>query len=84
VASHYGRAYGTRTLCAMTAWPRGTRIRVTNLENGKSVTAIVNDDGPHVQGRVVDLSLDLFRQVADPDDGLFNARVERLAVRNRG
>ena len=36
--------------------PFGTRIRVTNLRNGRSVKVIVNDRGPHVPGRIVDVS----------------------------
>jgi rare lipoprotein A len=36
--------------------PLGAEIRVTNLDNGKSVQVRVNDRGPHVQGRIVDLS----------------------------
>ena len=37
--------------------PFGTRVRVTNLENGKSVVVRINDRGPFVKGRVIDLSL---------------------------
>ena len=36
--------------------PLGAIIRVTNLDNGRSVQVRVNDRGPHVQGRIVDLS----------------------------
>jgi rare lipoprotein A len=36
--------------------PLGAEIRVTNLDNGKSVQVRVNDRGPHVQGRIIDLS----------------------------
>ena len=36
--------------------PLGAEIRVTNLDNGKSVRVRINDRGPHVQGRIVDLS----------------------------
>ena len=36
--------------------PLGAEIRVTNLNNGRSVQVRVNDRGPHVQGRIVDLS----------------------------
>jgi len=34
----------------------GSRVRVTNLGDGKSVTVRINDRGPHVAGRIVDLS----------------------------
>lgn len=36
--------------------PLGTRARVTNLENGKSVEVLINDRGPFAKGRVIDLS----------------------------
>jgi rare lipoprotein A len=36
--------------------PFGTRIKVTNVKNGKSVKVTVNDRGPHVKGRIVDVS----------------------------
>ncbi len=36
--------------------PFGTKLRVTNLTSGRSVTVRVNDRGPYVQGRVVDVS----------------------------
>ena len=41
---------------ASTTLPLGTRARVTNLENGKSAVVTIEDRGPHVPGRVVDLS----------------------------
>jgi rare lipoprotein A len=46
--------------CAMTAahrtLPFGTRLRVTNIATGRSVTVRVNDRGPYIKGRVVDVS----------------------------
>ena len=36
--------------------PFGTRIQVTNIRNGRSVKVVVNDRGPHVKGRIVDVS----------------------------
>lgn len=36
--------------------PFGTRIKVTNVKNGRSVKVTVNDRGPHVKGRIVDVS----------------------------
>jgi rare lipoprotein A len=37
--------------------PFGTRVKVTNLRNGKSVIVRINDRGPFIKGRVIDLSL---------------------------
>ncbi len=36
--------------------PFGTRVRVTNLNNGRTVTVTINDRGPYIRGRVIDLS----------------------------
>jgi rare lipoprotein A len=42
--------------CAHKTLPFGTRLRVTNVASGQSVTVRVNDRGPFVRGRVVDVS----------------------------
>lgn len=67
-ASYYGsRFHGRRTangerfnMNAMTAahksLPFGTKVRVTNRRNGKSVVVRINDRGPYAHGRVIDLS----------------------------
>lgn len=36
--------------------PFGTKVRVTNLNNGKSVVVTINDRGPYIAGRIIDLS----------------------------
>ncbi len=36
--------------------PFGTKVKVTNLRNGRSVVVKINDRGPHVRGRIIDLS----------------------------
>ena len=52
-----GERYDSRALTAAhRTLPLGTDIRVTNLENGRSVRVRINDRGPHVGGRIVDLS----------------------------
>lgn len=53
----------------------GTRIRVTNNRNGKSVVVVVNDRGPFVRGRIVDVSLAAARQL-----GMTNAGVVSVTV----
>lgn len=42
--------------CAHKELPFGTRLRVTNVENGHTVNVLVNDRGPFVRGRDIDLS----------------------------
>jgi rare lipoprotein A len=42
--------------CAHNTLPLGTRVMVTHMENGKSVELKVNDRGPFVKDRIIDLS----------------------------
>ncbi|MCD6654211.1 MAG: septal ring lytic transglycosylase RlpA family protein [Sulfurovum sp.] len=58
--------------------PFGTMIRVTMLQNGKSVIAKVNDRGPHSKGRVVDLSLAAARKIGMIRAGIAKVKVEKL------
>ena len=46
----------TQLTAAHRTLPLGTRVQVTNLENGRTVRVRVNDRGPYFDGRVVDLS----------------------------
>jgi len=67
-ALHSRTASGERmNPAAMTAahrsLPFGTRLRVTNRHNGKAVTVTINDRGPFVRGRVLDLSRGAARQL---------------------
>ncbi|RZK15222.1 MAG: septal ring lytic transglycosylase RlpA family protein, partial [Hymenobacter sp.] len=43
--------------------PFGTRIKVTNVRTGRSVKVVVNDRGPHVKGRIVDVSKKAARKI---------------------
>ena len=61
--------------------PFGTRLRVTNVENGKSVVVRVNDRGPHVPGRVLDLSYRAAQALGITGSGV--ARVEVIVLRGR-
>ena len=56
--------------------PFGTRVRVTNLENQKSVEVIVNDRGPFVAGRIADLSAGAARQIGMLVDGVVEGMLE--------
>ncbi|PNG27988.1 hypothetical protein CR492_00550 [Methylocella silvestris] len=42
--------------CAHRSLPFGTQVRVTNLSNKRSVLLVVNDRGPFIAGRIVDVS----------------------------
>jgi rare lipoprotein A len=58
--------------------PFNTRIRVTNPSNGKSVVVRVNDRGPFVGGRCIDLARGAFAQIASLGAGVITARYEVL------
>jgi rare lipoprotein A len=56
----------------------GTRVRVTNLINGRSVVVRINDRGPYGRGRIIDLSLAAARAIGMVERGVVPARVEVL------
>ena len=59
--------------------PFGTKVRVTNLANNKSVVVVINDRGPQIRSRVLDLSLAAARSLGISDRrGVANVRGEVL------
>jgi rare lipoprotein A len=58
--------------------PFGTRVKVTNLGNSKTVEVIVNDRGPFVEGRVIDLSRSAAQELDFINAGLADVKVEVL------
>jgi rare lipoprotein A len=94
VASWYGRHWrGRRTASgaffddrALTAahrtLPIGSKVRVTNLSNGKSVVVMVNDRGPYIRRRLIDLSRAAAEWIGFTHRGL--ARVKLQVVENEG
>lgn len=89
-ASYYGsRHHGKRTASgerfdqhALTAahrsLPFGTRVRVTNLRNQRSVVVRINDRGPYARGRIIDLSRQAARQLGMLSAGVVPVRVESI------
>jgi hypothetical protein len=56
--------------------PKGTRVTVTNLDNGKQVTVVINDRGPYgVPGRIIDLCDSAFAQIAPLGQGVADVRL---------
>jgi rare lipoprotein A len=60
--------------------PLGSRVRVTNLENEKFVEVEINDRGPFVPGRIIDLSRAAARALGMLEDGVTPVRVEVLSL----
>ncbi len=56
--------------------PFGTKVKVTNLKNGKTVVVTINDRGPFVKGRIIDLSRSAFKAISALDRGVIKVRIE--------
>src|SRR2546428_2660399 len=90
VASWYGPGFhGNRTAngeiydqyeltAAHRTLPLGTRVMVTNLSNGRAVEVRINDRGPFVGGRAIDLSYAAARTIGMIGPGTVRVRVEVL------
>ncbi|MCX7802393.1 MAG: septal ring lytic transglycosylase RlpA family protein [Meiothermus ruber] len=90
LASWYGaRFHGRRTAsgerfnkyhltAAHRTLPFNAQVRVTNLQNGKSVVVRINDRGPHIRGRIIDLSYAAARLIGMHQSGVVLVRVEWL------
>jgi rare lipoprotein A len=72
-----GEKFDTHDLTAAhPTLPFGTKLRVTNVTSGQSVTVRVNDRGPYVQGRVVDVSHSAADALGMVGKGLANVKLE--------
>jgi len=90
LASWYGpRFHGRRTAngerfnkfqltAAHRTLPFNTRVRVTNLQSGKSVVVRINDRGPHIRGRIIDLSYAAARLLGMHRRGVVLVKLELL------
>ncbi len=58
--------------------PLGTMLLVTNLENGKSVKVRVNDRGPFIKGRIIDLSRRSFAKIGNIRKGILSVKIETI------
>lgn len=56
--------------------PLGTTVMVTHLNNGRSVTVVVNDRGPFIKGRIIDLSYAAAQAIGMAEEGVAKVRVE--------
>ena len=88
VASYYGERFRGRATAsgekydpdkltaAHPSLPFGTRVRVTNLKNGRSVVVRINDRGPYRPGRIIDLSARAAREIGLLADGIAKVVVQ--------
>ena len=92
VCSYYGKKFhGRQTAngeifdmyklsCAHKSLPFGTRLKVINEDNGKSVVVRVNDRGPFIEGRDLDLSYAAAQEIGLIAHGVKRMRVEVLGT----
>ncbi len=87
MASFYGNESGPKSAsgeaidpsamaAAHPSLPFGTKVRVTNQSNGRSVVVTINDRGPFVHGRVIDLSTAAAVVIGMRDTGVASVRLE--------
>ena len=71
VSGPIGHTAAHRTL------PFGTKVLVTNMSNGRSVTVRINDRGPYGRGRIIDVSTAAARELGMIGSGTARVRVDR-------
>jgi rare lipoprotein A len=72
-------ASATAMTAAHRSLPFGTRVRVENLDNGRSVVVRINDRGPAERDRVIDVSRSAARQLGFIESGITSVRLTTLA-----
>ena len=79
-----GEIYNKRRLSAAhKSLPLGTKVRVTKLSNGKSIIVRINDRGPFIKGRIIDLSRRAAKDLGIIHSGIAKVKVEVLSVPKR-
>jgi rare lipoprotein A len=58
--------------------PFGTRVRVTNNRNGRSVVVVINDRGPFIRGRIIDLSPAAASAIGIKSNGVGSVTIQAL------
>jgi rare lipoprotein A len=71
-----------RTAASLTI-PFGTKVRVTNLRNGRTVKVRINDRGPYVKGRIIDLSRKAARRIGMLREGVVPVKLTYKQKRKR-
>ncbi len=91
-ASYYGPGFhGRRTAsgrifdqgdltAAHRSWRFGTKVRVTNLRNGRDVVVTITDRGPYVRGRGLDLSVGAARAIGATGQGVVSVRLDPVCA----
>ena len=76
-----GRMFNQHSITAAhKTLPFGTKIRVTNRENGKTAIVTINDRGPYTPGRVLDLSMGTFNAISNIREGVIEIDYEVIEI----
>ena len=92
IASYYGRKFHKKRTAngeifnmykvsaAHKTYPLGTKVKVTNMKNGKSIKLTINDRGPYVKGRIIDLSYKAARKIDFVNQGTTKVRIDVIRL----
>lgn len=79
-----GERYDPRdATCAHRTLPFGTVVRVEDVETGKSAVCVVNDRGPFIKGRIVDVSKSVAKDIGFQERGITRVRVHVVERQRR-
>ena len=59
--------------------PFGSIVEVTNVDNNKKIRVRINDRGPFVKGRIIDLSKESFSRIADINKGIIDVQIRVIS-----
>ena len=94
IASYYGKKFHRKLTAngqrfnmykvsaAHKTLPLGTRVKVTNLNNGKSIRLTINDRGPFKKGRILDLSYKAAQKLGFVNEGTTKVRIDVIKLGN--
>ena len=78
VATYYTNPYHPGMIAAHKTLPFGTRVKVMNLDNGRSAVVTIVDRGPFARGRIIDVSTYAAGVLGFRQAGVAHVRLERL------
>ena len=78
IASYYQNSHYSGLIAAHKTLPFGTRVKVFNLDNGKSAIVRIVDRGPFIRGRIIDVSPVAASALGFRQAGLAHVRLQRF------
>ena len=78
IASYYQNPYHGGFIAAHKTLPFGAKVKVFNLDNGKSAVVTIVDRGPFIRGRIIDVSPVAATALGFRQAGLAHVRIERI------